>query len=106
MEDPSLLHALDLDDVPMDVFLDGLVAPDDVGNCMLDELAGSAENHDWQDGLLAVGESMLDTLGDEPTAVIESPKHRTGRGGYRHGIRGGKRNLERASGQNINQSMH
>ena len=90
-----------VDDIAVDDLLSGIVEPDDVGDALIEGLI--QDPHDCDDGqeLCALADQLLSDMldwetrcGDDNEAeVSEAPsKPRSGRGGYRHGVRGGARN--------------
>ena len=117
MEDAALeLHADMLD---VEALLDCLVDPDDVAGDLLSELAGNnaidiqddtadRETDEFSNSMLSVIKELVATAeqaapGGDAAAAVETPAARpargpgSGRGGWRHGVIGGKRNQERAS---------
>ena len=86
----------EIDALDVDSWLEGLAEPDSFEvDAFLTELVednGSAEDTNL------IAEHLLDILHDTADALDDTAaaSPTVGRGGYRHGTKGGKRNIERA----------
>jgi|ETNmetMinimDraft_25_1059894.scaffolds.fasta_scaffold02310_1 hypothetical protein len=110
MDGGDALDAFDIEGLDADALLEHLVGPDDLA---ADDLLGSVlelcDNIDDSasaDEYADVTAMLLDSLADpanqppaaeQPACALPGKGTGRGRGGYTHGVRGGKRNMDRAS---------
>ena len=104
---------IDIDSIDVDGLLEGVVAPDDIADMMLESFGESIlRNSDVENveaaGLDSVMEFMMESLAALQDDVKEHPTNARsgpGRGGYRWGVPGGKRQHERGSTSKLEQLL-